>query len=376
MTVPLSPQPFDEPTGQLSDELATYVKNKFSPSKTCPGALFADEPYIQSWSAYDRANAFELLTTCYPQLGFPIEDGINKTQPYIDAVLKGKTQGVTSINKLGLTHPESIQIELYKSMAGSVLVVYVSDVQDFEKITQCLLHKNNPVPIPKSMGAFLANGVVNWSRLNTLKANWVPGNSTETWSQAFSKTILPAPGLYKDKIMVLSRKPYSNVAADALNLDQEEWLTHSLTIRLEHECTHLYTLKRYGCAANNLHDELIADYAGISRALGKYSREWMLAFMGLENYPMYRKGARLENYVGNASLSTEEFRQLTGVVKSAIETIARFDTALGRIDTEADQLARIDALCLTDLLTTASANGLNALVETYNELYVAGLAGS
>lgn len=369
MTGALSEQPFDEQLSQLSSKLAAYVENKFSLSKTRPDALSTDEPYIQSWAAYDTTNAFELLTTCYPQLCFPVQEGINKTQPYIDAVLKGKTQDVTSINKLGLTRPESIQIEVYKSMAGSVLVVYVYDSQDFEKITQCLLHKNNPVPIPQSMGAFLANGLVNWNRLNRLKMNWVPGNAAETWSQAFSKTILPIPGLYKDRVIVLSRKPYSNVSAEALTLDQEEWLAHSLTIRLEHECTHVYTLKRYGCAANNLHDELIADYVGISRALGKYSREWMLAFMGLENYPIYRKGARLENYIGDVSLSAQEFKQLTEIVKSAIETIAQFDMALGVISSETDQLGRVDALCSTDLLTIASANGLNALIEKYSGLY-------
>lgn len=371
MTATLPHQPIDVAAGPLSDELAVYVKNKFSLSKNIPDLLSVDEPYIQSWAAYDTANAFELLTGCYPQLGFPVEEGINKTQPYIDAVLKGKSQGVMSVNQVGLIDPESIQIELYKSMAGRVLVVYVSDNHDFEKITQCLLHKNNPVPIPRSMGAFLANGVVNWKRINTLKANWVPDNASTTWSQEFSKTILSTPGLYKDKVIVLSRKPYSNVSARALNLGEEEWLAHSLTIRLEHECTHLYTLKRYGCAANNLHDELIADYVGISKALGKYSRAWMLAFMGLENYPMYREGARLENYVDRARLSTAEFEQLTEIVRSAIETIAQFDMALGVIDSEADQLARVDALCLTDLLTIAATGGLNALVQKYNELCAA-----
>lgn len=371
MTATLPSQPFDEPVVQLSDELKTYVKNKFLSTGNRSDSLYLDEPYIKSWKTYDTANGFDLLTRCYPQLCFPIEEGINKTQPYIDAVLKGKTQGLHGQSTLGLTNPERIKIELFKSMAGSVPVFTIPDNQDFEKITQCLLHKNNPVAVPQSMGAFLANGIVNWDRLHTLEKNWVPANAAETWNQEFSKNVLPVPGLYKDKVIILSKKPYSNVSADALNLTGNDWLTHSLAIRLEHECTHLYTLKRYGCASNNLHDELIADYVGISKTLGKYSKEWMLAFMGLEAYPNYRKGARLENYVGNVKVSSEDFRLLTVVIKSAIETISRFDSELGAIDSETDQRCRVDALCATDLLNIASRNGFNTLIQKYNERPIA-----
>lgn len=356
-----------QPQIPLSDELGVYIKNKFS--STHPESLSVDEPSIKSWKTYDTTNAFELLTQCYPQLGFPTEEGINKTQPYIDAVLKGKTQHLHGKSDLGLTQPGAIKIELYKSMAGLVPVFIISDNQDFEKITQCLLHKNNPAPVPQSMGAFLANGLVNWDRLHALEKNWLPAHSAETWSQEFSKNVLPVPALYKDRVIVLSRKPYSHVFAEALTLTEDDWLTHSLVIRLEHECTHLYTLKRFGCAANNLHDELIADYIGISKALGNYSKEWMLAFMGLEAYPNYRKGARLENYVGHATLGSEDFRSLTVIVKLAIETIARFDAELGVIDSETDQRCRVDALCTTDLLQIASADGSNVLRQRYNELY-------
>lgn len=377
MTATSLSQPFNEQQVQLSDELGVYFKNKFSSTGAAPtDSLHLDEPSVKSWKAYDTANAFDLLTRCYPQLCFPIEEGINKTQPYIDAVLKGKTPGINGNYTLGLNNPGAIKIKLHKSMAGVIPVLMVTDNQDFVKITQCLLHKNNPAAIPQSMGAFLANGIVNWNRLHTLEKNWIPGSSAETWNQEFAKNVLPVPGLYKDRIIVLSMKPYSNVSADALNLVEDDWLIHSLAIRLEHECTHLYTLKRYGCAANNLHDELIADYVGISKALGKYSKEWMLAFMGLEAYPNYRQGARLENYVGNATLNPEDFRLLTEAVKSAIETISRFDAALGVIDSETDQLCRADALCVTDLLKIASTDGFDSLMQKYNELYFKALVAN
>lgn len=43
-------------------------------------------------------------------------------------------------------------------------------------------------------------------------------------------------------------------------------------------------------------DELIADYAGIVAAWGRYRADWFLRFVGLEDYPRYREGGRLQNY--------------------------------------------------------------------------------
>ena len=91
----------------------------------------------------------------------------------------------------------------------------------------------------------------------------------------------------------------------------------------------LVHLKRYGCASNNLHDELVADYIGIAKTLGSYNKEWMLAFMGLENYPQYREGSRLENYIDRIDISGDSFQDLTAIIRNAIETIAGFDEVLG-----------------------------------------------
>ncbi|GAB3640266.1 DUF7005 family protein [Spirosoma arcticum] len=356
----------------VSDELKGYFQNKFCAKETRRPPVSIDEPYLDSWEEYvtkaNEGEAFQLLRKCYPQLNFPIGDGINKTQGYIDAVLKGKPLATSGKALVGLNKPEAIRIKLHTSIAGKVPVLFVADDEDFVKLVQCFLHKNNPTPVPQSMGALLANGVNNWDRIHTLKDKWLLNNPAETWNQEFSTNVLSKSGLYKDKLIMLSTKPYSNVPADRLGLTEAEWASYSLFIRLEHECTHLYTLNRYGCASNNLHDELIADYIGISKTTGTYYKEWMLAFMGLEDYPAYRKGARLENYLGDANLTVEQFKQLVTVIKSAIESIACFDAALGTIHSAHDQVCRMDALCATDLATMSSANGSTSLLQKYEEL--------
>ncbi len=356
----------------MPDEFKDYFQNKFCAQKTHKQSVSIDEPYLDSWEEYitkiSEGEAFQLLRKCYPQLNFPIGDGINKTQGYIDAVLKGKPLATGGKALLALNKPEAIKIKLHTSIAGKVPVLFVADDEDFIKLVQCFLHKNNPTPVPQSMGALLANGVNNWDRIHALKDKWLLNNPAETWNHEFSTNILPKPDLYKDKLIMLSTKPYSNVPAAHLGLTEAEWVSYSLSIRLEHECTHLYTLNRFGCASNNLHDELIADYIGISKTTGTYCKEWMLAFMGLEEYPAYRKGARLENYLGNANLTTEQFRQLITVIKSAIKSIACFDAALGTIHSAHDQVCRMDALCTTDLTAMSSVNGSTLLLQKYEEL--------
>lgn len=364
MTIPLSNISFKE--DRLSDELNLYFKNKFSPSDK-RSSSFIDDPSIKLWKDYCKESTeqgtFQVLKKCYPQLNFPVTEGINKTQPYVDAVLKGKTGYINLENNLELNNPEGIEISIYESIAGKVPIIKVPDNQDFIQIIQCLLHKNNPTFVPLSMGACLINGINNWDRLHTLQHNWIANNPTGNWNEEFSKNVLSNPTLFKDKIITLSTKPYSNVAANILGLSEDVWKSYSYSIRLEHECTHLYTLKKYGFATNNLHDELIADYIGISKTIGSYKKEWMLTFMGLEDYPKYRKEARLENYLGNSDLSFNSFEELTTIIKNTIENIAYFDSQLGKIESDKDQICRIDALCETSVLEIASENGANLLIQ-------------
>lgn len=356
----------------FSDELKLYVQNKFCSEQAKIHFTFEDEAYINSWENYclksTENGVFEIIKNCYPQFNFPIESGIDKSQVYVDAVLKGKTENIQLENNLKCKNLAGISLHIHKSIAGKVPVLTISDDQDFTEFVQCILYKNNPIFIPLSMGALLVNGINNWDRLRTLKKNWVENNPLGNWKEEFSKNVLSNPHLYKDKIIMLSTKPYSNVSASSLEISEVAWKSASHTIRLEHECTHLYTLKKYGCASNNLHDELIADYIGISKTFGSYNKLWMLTFMGLEEYPIYRRGARLENYLGSNGLSPENFEKIIVIIKNAIENISCFDTELGKIHSIKDQTGRIDALCETDLTKIADEKGANLLIQKYDEI--------
>ncbi|WP_417941123.1 DUF7005 family protein [Flavobacterium sp. RS13.1] len=347
----------------LSTPLKEYVFNKFLNKQS-----FTEELNIEFWDDYSKNianhNVFDLLKKCYPQLNFPIETGIEKSELYKEFVFKGKID-LTSLHcYLELTDSKSLKLEYTICPGGKIPVLTIPNQDDFVKIIQSLLHKNNPVEVPQSMGAVLINGLNNWERIKSIKNQWQAKNPSGNWNQEFSNVILNK-SLYKDKLIILSTKPYSNVAANQLGLTDNEWISKSICIRREHEFTHLYTLKKYGYASNNLHDELIADYIGIIKTVGYYDKVWMLNFMGLEEYPKYRWGARLENYVQDNRFSREDFRQLIKIVKNAIETISLFDNKLGKLKSSEDQICRINALCETGLTDLASQNGTILLIEKY-----------
>ncbi len=355
------------------DELLVYTENKFIPKKDNPCLLEEEEVYIETWEKYyqesKKIGAFETLKKYLVQLQFPIEKGISKTEAYINTTLRGKLKSGTS--NLILNQPELIKLELYNSnVIGKVPVIIVPNNEDFNNIICALSNKNGPQELPKSMGASFINGINNWDRIYRLKENWLKHNRAGNWSLYFKEQILPKPYLFKDKLMVLSTKAYSGIKSDAIGVSKNTWKSSSLIIRREHECAHLFTLKYYGCMANNMHDEIIADYAGITKVLGEFNKDWFLNFVGLENYPKYRKGGRLENYQGPKKLSKGAFEGLKTIVKNVSDTIYAFDNELGKIKSATDQLNRIKSICEVDLITMASSRGIQKLMEIYNSKQV------
>lgn len=355
---------------KFPNEFITYFENKFHFQNIELSELLKENERIAYWEEFYaqsiESNAISFLKKCFPQLRFPIAYEIEKSQIYKNAVLKGQFEILNLENELQLINAEQIKISIYDSFAGKIPVILIPNEFDFIKIVQCLLYKNNPTPVPLSMGALMINGINNWDRLNKLKKSWTPSNLKD--QDSLLQTIQSYPHLYKDRLIICSTKPYSNVAASKLKMGNEEWLNASYIIRLEHECTHLYTLKNYASASNNLHDELIADYIGITKALGKFKKEWMLEFLGLEDFPKYRKGARLENYLESINLDSESFGYFSHIIYNAIENISIFDDSLGEIQSNEDRCIRINCLCETGLLNMASENGGNILVENYKKL--------
>jgi hypothetical protein len=319
-------------SGAVVEELLSYNDRALlerEPDPSLPYPLPA-EPHVAAWEAYAAEaigrGAWEVLRDRLVQMRFPVRRGISQTEAYRAVTRRGEpTESVPEATGLTLSAPGNLRLWVHPSPAGPLPVLCTSEREDFVRLVQALSGRNEPDPVPPAQGACLVSGLNNWDRVRQHRERWIAeGGLAQNWTVEFQR-IIPQKELYQDRFVILSEGFYSNVAAQAMGLSAEEWRRLSLTIRLEHECTHYFTLRVFGSMRNNLLDEVIADHEGIVAACGRYRADWFLRFVGLEDFPRYREGGRLENYRGQPPLSDAAFRVLQALVKAAAENLGRLE---------------------------------------------------
>ncbi len=283
------------------------------------------EPHVEVWREYaaDAAQmgAWEALRRRLPQLRFPVRAGISQTEAYRAATRRGEdvTDGGDGLE---IHFPDRLRIWIHDSLAGPIPVLCAADREDFVLLVQALSGRNEPVPVPDSMGACLVSGFNNWDRIRRLLERRPPEERAEELAR-----IVPHKTLYQDRFLILSEGPYSGVAAAEMGLPPEEWLRLSLLIRLRtSNAAHYLSLRLFGRVYDRPVDELIADYVGVAAAAGRYRFDWALRFLGLEDSGKYREGGRLENYVGRPPPSGAAFQTLQGLMRAAAVNLERLDS--------------------------------------------------
>jgi hypothetical protein len=296
---------------------------------TPPPLPLADEPHVEAWRRYAEAargvGAWEALRRVFPQLRFPIRPGISAETEYRAATLKGKA-AADAEGGLRLEDPGALELAIHDTLAGAVPVIVAGTRADFENLVRAFCSRNEPKPVPPSMGACHVAGLNNWDRIAAYRRSWaerdaVHRDDPDAWQEEFRR-LVPRKHLYQDRFVILSRGPYSNVSAADAGLPEGEWRERSLVLRREHECTHHFTLRVFGRLANNVLEELLADFVGLLRAFGAYRPGLAARFLGLEDFPNYREGGRLQNYLGEPPLSRRAFEVLTGLAHAAIVNLA------------------------------------------------------
>ncbi len=343
-------------------ELLAYGQQSFDGAAVAAGREYplSDEPFVDAWLEYERESktvgVAECLRRRLVQLQFPIDAGTSQRDDYRAATRRGvlPTDGADGAH---FVCPEGLQLLLHATPAGRLPVIIASAREDFETLVRALTRRNEPDAIPASMGACIVAGYNNCDRIARLRTAWEASHEAAEWGAELER-IVRTPALYQDRFVVLSSGPYSATSASAVNLDEESWIRASLTIRLEHECAHYFTRRVFGSMRNSLLDELIADYAGIVTAAGRFRGDWLVRFMGLEAYPSYRAGGRLQNYRGTPPLSEGAFIVLQTLLVEAVKHLERFDASL-------DQRARRESMTHRAHVITAMARvGLERMASS------------
>lgn len=326
-------------------ELLAYNRSHFDLPASVDLPL-ADEPCVEAWAGYVREaetrGVLPVLREHLVQLRFPIQAGISDTPAYQEATRRGAfaEDGGT----LHLDDPDGLLLIIHPTPAGSIPVLVARHRGDFESLVRAVTRKNEPAPLPASMGACMVAGFNNWGRVAGLRRRWQAGEidagGAADWNRAFA-VLRERRELYQDRFILLSTGPYSGVPAERMGMPDEEWRQASLVIRREHECAHYLTRRVLGSMRNNLLDELMADYAGIVAAAGRYRADWFLRFMGLEEGDGCRATGRLWNYRGDPALSDGAFAVLQRLVRAAAARLEAVDATLHPALRTAEGRARV-----------------------------------
>lgn len=361
---------------QEIEELLSYNTNHFEHTEETKKLKFPlpSEPFFEAWKHYaeeaKKGGVLKALQKPIVQFRFPIQEGMGQDDSYIDATRRGaSTDSISSATGINLSDPNHIELLLHESAAGPVPALIIGRREDFESILQALTMHNEPKPVPPSMGACMIKGYNNWDRVLKYRKEWesknTAKNTEEAWPEEFQQ-LAQHKELYQDRFMLVSSGPYSNVPADVLGLKEDEWKHFSAMIRLHHECVHFFTLRVFGSMNNNLLDEVLADYMGIRGAIGSYKAKWFLYFMGLENYPTYREGGRMQNYLGNPSVSESSFKVLQKLLISVAKNLELFDSKMpkgpGTIIEQASLLMALSSLTLEEM---GAEDGVSRCTEAY-----------
>jgi len=361
------------------EEVLAYNKSDFDHSRLhSPLQLpLPDEASVATWQRYAaEAGAgylFDYLKQRLVQLQFPIRKGIRATEDYRRATLMGiRPREMPEAAGLQLQRPEALTLSIHPSLAGRVPILNTGAREDFVAIAQALSAHNEPEPVPPSMGALTVKGYNNWDRISVLKKKWEREHPDDFldlgWAEAFRR-IIPQKEFYQDFFIIISDGPYSNVQAESLGMSEIKWKELSLVIRREHECTHYFTRRLFGSMENRLLDEIMADFMGILEATGIFRVDWFLRFMGLENYPEYREGGRLQNYLVDSSLSENAVKILQGLAVSAARNLGDFFSRIGdRASTLEGKSLVLISLAYFTVEEMASGNGALLMRDAYENV--------
>jgi hypothetical protein len=355
--------------GEALVEVSAYLENPYAGMKDERLPL-KGEPQVEFWRRYEeesrRDGVVVSLARRFPQFAFPLDEGISKDVNYRAATRRGEFDPDRPVDGgLKLEKPDSLELVLDDGPAGPIPVLVARHRPDFVRLVQALTCRNEPEVVPDSMGACLVKGLADWERVRAYRAAWEARlgrvGSAEEWAAEMTAGMAPQKELWQDRLILLSNGPYSAVAASEVGLPDEEWRERSVAIRLAHESFHYLTLRLSGAMRSHFLDELLADYAGLVAAFGRYDSAIALRLLGIDRLPEIRSDGRMVNYRGD--LSNDALLVLAKLVAAAaVELTSVPAVAVERgPEARARRLVALASLGLERLAAPGLASRLAAL---------------
>lgn len=243
----------------------------------------------------------ERLARRYYGLYLPVQEGMRKTPEYTRTVLQGILP--EEMDELpGFSGSEDDRLDLTATPVGTVETIFLKKRTDFELFLQKLAYRCEPVCIPAEVGAMMISGVINWEKIHLHRWEFLNAGGID-WEREF-RIFTKDSGNYRDRLLVLSDGPYSNLPAGETGYRNTDWMRISLEIRRFHECTHFICRTRWPDNIHPVMDEVTADAVGLLGATGQYDRNLALKFLGIGEDGNYCGKGRLAAYAMEGELET------------------------------------------------------------------------
>ena len=309
-------------SGEELGELLRHSRRKYGSIDPveCLRFPLSDETFMEAWDRYSEAAAaagsIAPLAEYLPQLGFPIQRGISRTEEYIAAL---KATHVTKSHSrkyaLSLIAPERCRVRLHPTPAGRMPAMIADERQDFITLVRAFTGNNEPVAVSEALQGIAVSRV----------------KSVSLTGPRPSRTSRPVREVLRGRFLIVSSEPYRGVRRPAA-VSNEEWRGQSALIRCEHQSAHYFTRRLLGSMRNALLDELIAHFYSVVTVLETYRAQGLF------------DGPQLEDLRGDPPLSDGALRCLLRIVRAAAGNLETFQAGIERPFRSAIQRA---ALLLT-----------------------------
>jgi hypothetical protein len=350
----------------MTDALRAYLEHPYGTDEAVLARLArarAEEPHVTVWREYGArakdVGVFAALAAIFPQLRFPIQAGISQEPAYGAATRRGRLDEADAFSPgLLLERPDALLLTFSDGVAGLLPLLIAGTRADFEALVRAFTERNEPHDVPASMGACFVKGLNNWDRVARHRRIWEAEHGTagddDAWREELGR-FAAHKARYQDRFVILSRGPYSGVAAADVGIRETEWLERSLVVRAEHESTHDLTWRLFGIVRSHATDEIIADFVGLVRAFGVYPDAIARVLLGVDRLPAFRAGGRLANYRGTPPLDDDDFAEVCTLAAAATRRLAAVAAR------HADRL--VDATFLARLVYALSLASLTELAN-------------
>ena len=245
----------------------TYLSHCYAIPETPPVLPLTDEAFASVWKEAEGAAARKFLSEIVDR----------------------------DIALFPLQQEETLRILFAETLGGRLPVIVTDNRDDFLRVEALLNGREDLEDFPVTVNAF------------TMQAR--------------------AKNIRNHRVILLGQAPYSNVPANLLGLDEEEWIERSCQLRFAHECAHYEMLRLFGGMQNHALDEIVADAMGQLAAFGNFSAARQRLFFGLEQ-GTGRCTGRLSFYCRNVLPweRTEVYRAVDATLDFLEDRIYRFLT--------------------------------------------------